>query len=41
MTRGEVVEIDWPYSDLTGSEKRPEKKSENSHFSWYTPARFL
>jgi hypothetical protein len=23
MTRGEVVEVDWPYSDLTGSKKRP------------------
>jgi mRNA interferase MazF len=23
MRRGEVVEIDWPYSDLTGSKKRP------------------
>ncbi len=21
--RGEVVEVDWPYSDLTGSKKRP------------------
>src|SRR5438046_610393 len=23
MKRGEVVEIDWPYSDLTGSKVRP------------------
>jgi mRNA interferase MazF len=23
MSRGEVVEVDWPYSDLTGSKKRP------------------
>jgi hypothetical protein len=23
MRRGEVVEIDWQYSDLTGSKKRP------------------
>ena len=23
MRRGEVVEVDWPYSDLTGSKKRP------------------
>lgn len=23
MNRGEVVEIDWPYSDLTGGKKRP------------------
>lgn len=23
MNRGEVVEVDWPYSDLTGSKKRP------------------
>src|SRR6516225_6677427 len=23
MTRGEVVEIDWPFSDLTGSKVRP------------------
>ena len=23
MTRGEVVEIDWPFSDLTGSKRRP------------------
>ena len=23
MTRGEVVEVDWPYSDMTGSKKRP------------------
>lgn len=23
MKRGEVVEIDWPFSDLTGSKKRP------------------
>ena len=23
MKRGEVVEVDWPYSDLTGSKKRP------------------
>jgi mRNA-degrading endonuclease toxin of MazEF toxin-antitoxin module len=23
MTRGEVVEVDWPYSDLTGSKRRP------------------
>jgi mRNA interferase MazF len=23
MTRGEVVEVDWPFSDLTGSKRRP------------------
>jgi mRNA-degrading endonuclease toxin of MazEF toxin-antitoxin module len=23
MRRGEVVEVDWPYSDWTGSKKRP------------------
>ena len=23
MSRGEVVELDWPYSDMTGSKKRP------------------
>ncbi|HEY7331134.1 MAG TPA: type II toxin-antitoxin system PemK/MazF family toxin [Gemmataceae bacterium] len=23
MKRGEVVEVDWPYSDMTGSKKRP------------------
>jgi mRNA-degrading endonuclease toxin of MazEF toxin-antitoxin module len=23
MRRGEVVEVDWPYSDLTESKKRP------------------
>ena len=23
MRRGEVVELDWPYSDMTGSKKRP------------------
>src|SRR6516164_4155935 len=23
MERGEVVEVDWPYSDMTGSKKRP------------------
>ena len=23
MTRGEVVQVDWPYSDLTGSKSRP------------------
>jgi mRNA interferase MazF len=23
MKRGEVVEVDWPFSDLTGSKKRP------------------
>jgi mRNA interferase MazF len=23
MNRGDVVEVDWPYSDLTGSKKRP------------------
>ncbi len=23
MRRGEVVEVDWPYSDMTGSKKRP------------------
>lgn len=23
MSRGEVVEIDWPFSDLTGSKPRP------------------
>ena len=23
MKRGEVVEVDWPYSDLTGSKTRP------------------
>jgi mRNA interferase MazF len=23
MSRGEVVEVDWPFSDLTGSKKRP------------------
>lgn len=23
MNRGEVVEVDWPYSDWTGSKKRP------------------
>jgi hypothetical protein len=23
MTRGEVVEVDWPYSDLMGSKNRP------------------
>jgi mRNA-degrading endonuclease toxin of MazEF toxin-antitoxin module len=23
MTRGEVVEVDWPYSDWTGTKKRP------------------
>jgi mRNA interferase MazF len=23
MSRGEVVEVDWPYSDLTGNKKRP------------------
>ncbi len=23
MKRAEVVEVDWPYSDLTGSKKRP------------------
>lgn len=23
MNRGEVVEIDWPFTDLTGSKKRP------------------
>jgi hypothetical protein len=23
MRRGEVVEIDWPFSDLTGSKVRP------------------
>jgi mRNA interferase MazF len=23
MNRGEVVEVDWPYSDLTGTKRRP------------------
>ncbi len=23
MTRGEVVEVDWQYSDMTGSKRRP------------------
>ena len=23
MNRGEVVEVDWPYTDLTGSKRRP------------------
>lgn len=23
MRRGDVVEVDWPYSDMTGSKKRP------------------
>jgi mRNA interferase MazF len=23
MRRGEVVEVDWPFSDMTGSKKRP------------------
>ena len=23
MTRGDVVEVNWPFSDLTGSKKRP------------------
>jgi mRNA interferase MazF len=23
MTRGEIVQVDWPYSDLTGSKSRP------------------
>ena len=23
MTRGDIVEVDWPYSDLTGSKRRP------------------
>jgi mRNA-degrading endonuclease toxin of MazEF toxin-antitoxin module len=23
MTRGEVVEVEWPYSDWTGSKRRP------------------
>ena len=23
MKRGDVVEVDWPYSDLTGSKIRP------------------
>ncbi len=23
MNRGDVVQVDWPYSDLTGSKKRP------------------
>jgi mRNA-degrading endonuclease toxin of MazEF toxin-antitoxin module len=23
MNRGEVVQVDWPYSDLTGSKSRP------------------
>ena len=23
MTRGEVVQVDWPFSDLTGSKVRP------------------
>ena len=23
MNRGDVVEVDWPYSDLTGSKRRP------------------
>ncbi|SRR5579875_567369 len=23
MNRGEVVEVDWPFSDLTGSKQRP------------------
>ena len=23
MTRGDVVELDWPFSDLTGSKRRP------------------
>ena len=23
MNRGDVVEVNWPYSDLTGSKKRP------------------
>jgi mRNA-degrading endonuclease toxin of MazEF toxin-antitoxin module len=23
MNRGDVVEVDWPYTDMTGSKKRP------------------
>ena len=23
MNRGEIVEVDWPYSDLTGAKRRP------------------
>ena len=23
MKRGDIVEVDWPYSDLTGSKRRP------------------
>lgn len=23
MNRGEVVEVEWPYSDVTGSKRRP------------------
>ena len=23
MNRGEIVEVDWPYSDLTGTKRRP------------------
>jgi mRNA-degrading endonuclease toxin of MazEF toxin-antitoxin module len=23
MDRGEIVEVDWPYSDLTGTKRRP------------------